>query len=138
MDQATGTAKTADTLLRIREGTEHFDRKIFVVVDSMTLSTAELLAAWIGEECDNAIVIGTRTFGKATAQVVVRGPDSGMARITYAACRTPAGQSWEKKGVMPDVLVGSGEEAYSKALSEAGCALAKRRRPSSLALREWY
>jgi carboxyl-terminal processing protease len=77
---------------------------LVVVVDRATASAAEIVAAALSDN-KRAVVVGTRTFGKASIQAVVPVPGGGAVKLTVATYRTPNGLDIHGRGVRPDVPV---------------------------------
>ena len=72
-----------------------------VLVDGGTASAAEVLAAALKDH-GRARIVGRRTWGKGTVQTLLP-LERGALRLTTARYFTPAGDSIEEKGIMPDV-----------------------------------
>jgi carboxyl-terminal processing protease len=75
---------------------------VAVLVDRRTASAAEILAGAL-QDHHRGVIVGTRTFGKATIQVVVPLTTGGALKLTAATYRTPAGHDLHGRGVLPDV-----------------------------------
>lgn len=76
---------------------------LVVLVDGQTASAAELFAGAL-QANGRAVVVGERTYGKASAQAAVWAADgSGLHYATVARCLLPGGASLEDEGVSPDV-----------------------------------
>jgi carboxyl-terminal processing protease len=65
-----------------------------VLVDSMTASASEIVAGAL-QDHDRAVIIGTPTYGKGSAQTVFGVPGGGL-KLTIAKWFTPSGRSIEK------------------------------------------
>ncbi|GHE52855.1 S41 family peptidase [Streptomyces griseoaurantiacus] len=87
-------------------------RPVVVLVDSGTMSAAELLTGALQDRC-RAIVVGTRTFGKGSVQMPSRLPDGSVAELTVGHYRTPSGRGVDGRGITPDL------EAEGDALARA-------------------
>lgn len=57
-----------------------------------------------------AVVVGEKTFGKASVQTLIPLPDGTAIRLTTSRYYTPNGRSLHEKGVQPDFVVPQGEE----------------------------
>jgi carboxyl-terminal processing protease len=69
---------------------------LVVLVDGRSASAAEIVAGAL-QDHDRAVIIGTPTYGKGSAQSVISfGPQGGL-KITTARWFTPAGRSIAKK-----------------------------------------
>ena len=79
-------------------------KPIVVLVDGITASAAEALAASMQEQ-GRAKVIGTTTFGKGTVQSLVHLDNDSVLALTTAEFFTPADQKINGVGVSPDICV---------------------------------
>lgn len=72
------------------------DMPIVVLVDSNTASAAEIVAGAL-QDHDRAVLLGTTTYGKGSAQNVFPLTDGGAAKLTTALWFTPSGRSINKR-----------------------------------------
>jgi carboxyl-terminal processing protease len=68
------------------------DLPLIVLVDGRSASAAEIVAGALHDH-DRALIIGTPTYGKGSAQSVVSFGDQGGLKLTTARWFTPAGRS---------------------------------------------
>ena len=94
----------------------HQDRRVFqasgdvkfpslpvvVLVNPSSASAAEIVAAAL-QEHDRAVVVGRRTFGKASVQSVRPLSNGGALKLTTAIYLTPRGVDLAEAGVRPDI-----------------------------------
>ena len=74
-----------------------------VLIDRRSASAAELVAAAL-QENGRATVMGQRSFGKGSVQVMVSlGADKGALRLTTALYHGPSGRTVQRTGVGPDI-----------------------------------
>jgi carboxyl-terminal processing protease len=81
------------------------DLVVAVLVDSMSASASEIVAGAL-QDHDRAVVIGTTTYGKGSAQTVFD-VDGGGLKLTIARWFTPSGRSINKSrnpAIGPDSL----------------------------------
>ncbi|MBK0348779.1 S41 family peptidase [Aerococcaceae bacterium zg-ZJ1578] len=83
-----------------------------VLINGGSASASEILAAAIGENTDYPL-IGTKTFGKGTAQNITSKTELGELKLTVAKWLTPTGAWIHKTGINPDI------EVAAEPLSEA-------------------
>ena len=80
------------------------DIPLYILVDEYSASASEILAMTL-READDAIIIGKQTFGKGSAQEVITYWDGSILKMTVARWLSSEGNSIEKVGVTPDILV---------------------------------
>src|SRR3954464_8241934 len=68
------------------------DLPLTVLVDGRSASAAEIVAGAL-QDHDRALIVGTPTYGKGSAQTVIPFGDQGGLKITTARWFTPAGRS---------------------------------------------
>jgi carboxyl-terminal processing protease len=77
------------------------DLPVAVLVDSNTASAAEIVAGAL-QDHDRALVLGTPTYGKGSAQNVFRVGNGGAVKLTTALWYTPSGRSINRRHPNPD------------------------------------
>ncbi|MDP9417884.1 MAG: S41 family peptidase, partial [Actinomycetota bacterium] len=83
---------------------------VVVLVDGGTASAAEAFAAAL-QDRGRAVVVGSRTYGKAAVQEPAPLSDGSSLQLTVGGYVTPAGRDLEGVGVEPDVVVPPGAPA---------------------------
>lgn len=73
-----------------------------VLVDSGSASASEIVAGAL-KNLDRAVIIGNRTFGKGTVQVLYDNDDGSALKLTIAEYLTPGDVSIQAVGITPDV-----------------------------------
>ncbi|KNB49323.1 S41 family peptidase [Streptomyces caatingaensis] len=90
-------------------------RPLVVLVDGGTMSAGELLAGALRDR-GRAVLVGSRTFGKASVQMPRRLSDGSVAEQTVGHWRTPAGRTVEDGGLTPDLVVHGDPEPRARAV----------------------
>ncbi|WP_026731992.1 carboxyl-terminal processing protease CtpB [Fischerella sp. PCC 9605] len=78
------------------------NRPLVVLVDNNSASASEILAGALKDN-KRAIVVGSKTFGKALVQSVHELADGSGVAITIAHYYTPKGTDINHKGIAPDI-----------------------------------
>jgi carboxyl-terminal processing protease len=85
------------------EGTEE-DYPIVVLVSSGSASGSEIVAGAL-QDHDRAVIVGTKTFGKASVQTLYPLRDGSGLRLTTGRYFTPHGRDIQAEGIEPDVFL---------------------------------
>ena len=80
------------------------DYPIVVLVNEDTASAAEILAGAL-QDREAALLVGVKTYGKATVQRLENLPGGNALLLTVAHYLTPAGRDIDGLGLEPDVVV---------------------------------
>lgn len=80
------------------------DLKFAILVNGGTASASEIVAGAL-QEHDQAILVGTQTFGKGSVQELVDITEDTSLKVTVARWLTPGGTSISQNGLTPDVVV---------------------------------
>jgi carboxyl-terminal processing protease len=79
------------------------DLPLVVLVDGGSASAAEILAGAFHDN-DRAVLVGERTYGKASVQTVAPLSDGGALKLTTAKYLTPAGADITGRGIEPGIV----------------------------------
>ena len=82
---------------------------IVVLVDGYSASAAEIVTGALKDN-SRATVVGARTFGKASVQVLVDLTNGGALVITTAKYLTPGKHDISDKGIAPDIAINASAE----------------------------
>ena len=112
-------------MAQILPATTHYTKKIVVLINELTFSAGEFLAA-ILQDNKRAALFGVRTAGAGGCQKRICIPNNlgiGDITLTWTIARRTNGEYIENKGVQPDVTYGvtaedsrSGYVGYLQAL----------------------
>lgn len=90
--------------------TDYQNVTLAVLVNEGSASASEIVAGAIKDNL-RGVVIGRKTFGKASVQTVAPLSDGSALRITTAKYLTPKGRSISETGIAPDVILEPVEKA---------------------------
>jgi len=105
----------------LRGGAEDFVKSLPAGVKSVPMvtlvnggsaSASEIVAGAL-QDHKRAIVMGTRTFGKASVQTILPLANNTAIKLTTARYYTPGGRSIQAKGIVPDIMVEDGADGSS-------------------------
>jgi carboxyl-terminal processing protease len=77
---------------------------MIVLINGGSASASEIVAGAL-QDHHRAIILGTRSFGKASVQTVIPLGGHGAMRLTTARYYTPSGTSIQARGIHPDITV---------------------------------
>jgi len=84
-----------------------------VLVNGGSASASEIVSGAM-QDHKRAIVIGEKTFGKGSVQIVVPLDEKEGIKLTVARYYLPSGRTIQNKGVEPDIIVYPGEATKKK------------------------
>jgi carboxyl-terminal processing protease len=109
---------------------------IVVLVNGRSASAAEILAAALRQN-GRALLLGARTYGKGTVQTIMPLADGRALKLTTSRYFTPAGDSINGVGIVPDrVLASAGRPPAEVDAAGRAPTLARRDAPVAVALAE--
>ncbi|HEY3070969.1 MAG TPA: S41 family peptidase [Gaiellaceae bacterium] len=94
-----------ETVYEVTGGATYPRLPLVVLVNRGSASAAEIVAAAL-QDHSRALVVGLRTYGKASVQSIRPLSNGTALKLTTAMYRTPAGRDLTGRGVRPKVRVG--------------------------------
>ncbi|MEM1416345.1 MAG: MXAN_5808 family serine peptidase [Myxococcota bacterium] len=98
---ASNDPRQRDEKFARQEGTEP-DYPMVVLVNGASASASEIVAGALKNH-DRALIVGQRTFGKGSVQVLNNFQDGSALKLTVAQYLTPGDVSIQGVGIVPDV-----------------------------------
>lgn len=84
--------------------TKELDKPVILLVNGGSASASEIFTGAM-QDYQRAIVMGTKTYGKASVQSVIPLADGSALKLTTAKYFTPNGRSINHIGIEPDIVV---------------------------------
>lgn len=99
-----GRAEAAAQRFEARQGDITAGAALAVLLDRGSASASEVVAGAL-QDHRRAVVVGTRSYGKASVQTVMHIGGERAIKLTTARYVTPAGRRLDETGVTPDIAV---------------------------------
>lgn len=93
------------------------DMPLVVLIDGGTASASEILAGALRDH-ERAVLIGHRSFGKGSVQLVFDLSDGSSVHVTSSRWFTPDRQQLDQEGLEPDIIVDVTQEAIDAGRDE--------------------
>ncbi|MCX6046191.1 MAG: S41 family peptidase [Chloroflexi bacterium] len=96
-------------------GDETNQAPLIVLVDGNSASASEIVAGAL-QDHGRAKLVGEKTYGKGSVQLVYQLPDESSLHVTNAQWFTPKHHQISSHGLTPDVIIAPGEDPLPKAI----------------------
>lgn len=83
-----------------------------VLIDGMSASASEIVAAAMQQRDGKSVVVGEQSFGKGSIQTMHTNSDGSSMKYTIGRWYTPDNTSLDKNGVVPDIEVEMDYQAF--------------------------
>ncbi len=93
----------------VRGGGRMLDQRLVLLVNGGTASASEIVAGAL-QDYDRATLIGEKTFGKGSVQLIYELSDASRLHVTVAKWFTPDNNAIDGTGLIPDIEVLPTEE----------------------------
>lgn len=103
-----GRNKADDVSYSATKSTTITDLPLVVLVNEGSASASEIVSGAI-QDLKRGVIVGEKTFGKGSVQVVMPVTDTEAIKLTVARYYLPSGRTIQAVGVTPDIEVASGE-----------------------------
>jgi carboxyl-terminal processing protease len=97
-----GKAKDQQIERRATTNSKKLKFKVAALINEGSASASEIVAGAL-QDHDRGLVLGAKSFGKASVQTIIPLDNGGGLRLTTAYYYTPKGRHIDKKGIEPDV-----------------------------------
>lgn len=99
-----GRRADQNTIYNAHNNSPHADYPLVVLINEGSASASEIVAGAI-QAHKRGILVGKKSFGKGSVQMVIPLPDGAGLRLTTAKYYTPDDRSIQAMGIIPDVEV---------------------------------
>ncbi len=97
-----GRAKDQRMEFRANTTGKHYKFKLATLINEGSASASEIVAGAL-QDHDRSLILGSKSFGKASVQTIIPLDNGSGLRLTTAYYYTPKGRHIQKTGILPDV-----------------------------------
>jgi len=108
-----GRAKEENIAYKAHKKNSDTQTPIVVLVNGGSASASEIVSGAL-QDFNRSIVVGEKTFGKGSVQIVMPVGKEEALKLTVARYYLPSGRTIQAVGVTPDIIVHSGEIAQKE------------------------
>ena len=108
-----GKSKLENTEYKATKKNSDLDTPMVVLVNGGSASASEIVAGAL-QDFKRSIVVGEKTFGKGSVQIVMPIGETEALKLTVARYYLPSGRTIQAKGVTPDIIIHAGEIAQKE------------------------
>ncbi len=108
-----GRYKKDDREYTATKGATITDKPLVVLVNGGSASASEIVSGAL-QDHKRAVLVGEKTFGKGSVQVVLPITETEAVKLTIARYYLPSGRTIQAIGVTPDIVVHPGEVKIRK------------------------
>ena len=96
--------RSKDQRMEFRANTigAHYNFKMATLINEGSASASEIVAGAL-QDHDRSLILGSKSFGKASVQTIIPLDNGSGLRLTTAYYYTPKGRHIQKTGILPDV-----------------------------------
>ncbi len=88
----------------LKRVTSYTQLPMVVLINGGSASGSEIVAGCL-QDLKRAVILGTKSFGKASVQTIIPLSDGSALRLTTAKYYTPLGRLIHEEGIYPDILI---------------------------------
>jgi len=108
-----GKSKAENLEYKAHKKNSNTQTPIVVLVNGGSASASEIVSGAL-QDFNRSIVVGEKTFGKGSVQIVMPIGDKEALKLTVARYYLPSGRTIQAEGVTPDIIIHSGEIAQKE------------------------
>ena len=101
--------KDGKETVNMREGKYYGDFPLVILINEGSASASEIVAGAV-RDYKRGLLVGEKSFGKGSVQVLLPLPDGDGIKLTIAKYYTPKGENIHGKGIKPDIIIEEDED----------------------------